>query len=166
VKAVVLVGSMGLIPIGTEARGRIQAGANNQSREGVATKFQRVIHDQSLVTPEMIEEEYRINNSPGAKESFAQLGQYIAERLDDDVVGPRLAELKIPTLLIWGDQDKTVALTVGEAARKLIPDSQLVVLAGAAHTPYYEKHDAFNRVLCDFLAGRTGSSPAPGVEYR
>src|SRR5262245_9403272 len=29
-RGVVLVGSMGLIPIGAEARGRIQAGANNQ----------------------------------------------------------------------------------------------------------------------------------------
>ncbi|RYY66354.1 MAG: alpha/beta fold hydrolase, partial [Comamonadaceae bacterium] len=56
VDALVLVGSMGLVPIGDEARGRIQAGANNQTREGVAGKLQRVIFDASLVTPDMLEE--------------------------------------------------------------------------------------------------------------
>jgi 2-hydroxy-6-oxonona-2,4-dienedioate hydrolase len=152
-KAVVLVGSMGLLPIGAEARGRIQAGANNQTKEGVATKFQRVIFDQSLVTPEMVEEEFRINNSAGAKESFALLGKYIAERLDDEVVGEKLAALKKPVLLAWGEQDKTVPLAVGEGAHKLIPGSKLVVLQGAAHTPYYERPEQFNRALVDFLKG-------------
>ena len=39
IDAVVLVGSMGLVPIGDEARGRIQAGANNQSRDGIVGKL-------------------------------------------------------------------------------------------------------------------------------
>jgi|CXWL01.1.fsa_nt_gi pimeloyl-ACP methyl ester carboxylesterase len=151
VKGVVLVGSMGLLPIGAEARGRIQAGANNQSREGVATKFTRIIFDQALVTPEMVEEEFRVNNSPGAKESFAALGAYIAEKLDDEVVGEKLAATGLPVLLVWGDQDKTVPPAVGEAAAKLIPGSRFLLLAGAAHTAYYEKHEAFNKALLDFL---------------
>src|SRR5258706_98599 len=151
VKGIALCGSMGLIPIGAEARGRIQGGANNQTREGIATKFTRIIFDQSLVTPEMVEAEFRINNSPGAKESFAALGQYIAEKLDDDVVGEKLAASKIPVLLAWGDQDKTVPFAVGEASAKLLPRSRFVKLEGAAHTPYYEKHEQFNEALLAFL---------------
>src|SRR5258706_10307801 len=151
VKGIALCGSMGLIPIGAEARGRIQGGANNQTREGIAGKFTRVIFDQSLVTPEMVEAEYRINNSPGAKESFATLGKYIAERLDDDVVGEKLAASAVPVLLAWGDQDKTVPLAVGQQAAKLLPKSKLVTLPGAAHTPYYEKHRDFNAALLGFL---------------
>ena len=151
VKGICLCGSMGLIPIGAEARGRIQAGANNQTKEGVAMKFTRVIHDQKLVTPDMVEEEFRINNSPGAKESFATLGKYIAEKLDDDVVGEKLAASDIPVLLAWGDQDKTVPFTVGEQAAKLLPRSSFVRLEGAAHTPYYEKPEQFNAALLRFL---------------
>jgi pimeloyl-ACP methyl ester carboxylesterase len=153
VTAIALCGSMGLVPMGAEARGRIQAGANNQTREGIAAKFTRVIFDQSLVTREMVDAEYRINNSPGAKESFAALGKYIAEKLDDDVVGEKLAACPIPVLLAWGDQDKTVPLAVGQQAAKLLPKSKLVVLQGAAHTPYYEKHQAFNAALLEFLGG-------------
>jgi pimeloyl-ACP methyl ester carboxylesterase len=151
VAALALVGSMGLIAIGAEARGRIRAGANNRSREGVATKFARVIFDPAQVTSEMVEEEFRINNSPGARESFTTLGRYIAEKLDDEVVGAQLAAAGLPVLLVWGEQDKTVAPAVGEAAARLIPGSRLVLLPDAAHTPYYEKHEAFNRALLEFL---------------
>ncbi|WP_439520191.1 alpha/beta fold hydrolase [Hydrogenophaga sp.] len=165
VRAIALVGSMGLVPIGDEARGRIQAGANNQTREGVAGKMQRVIFDPALVTPEMLEEEWRINNSPGAKESFAALGSYIASDLDKEVVGEQLARADFPTLLVWGDQDKTVAPAIGEKVRALVPDSRLVMLAGAAHTAYYERADDFNAVLVDFLAGRDGQTPRAGVTW-
>lgn len=151
IKAIALCGSMGLIPIGAEARGRIQGGANNQTKEGVSAKFTRVIFEQSLVTPAMVEAEFRINNSPGAKESFAALGKYIAEELDDDVVGEKLAASHVPVLLVWGDQDKVVPFAVGEAAAKLLPGSRFVKLVGAAHTPYYEKHEQFNAALLDFL---------------
>src|SRR5260221_4926494 len=142
VKGIALCGSMGLIPIGAEARVRIQGGANNQTREGVATKFTRVIFDQALVTPEMVEAEFRINNSPGAKESFAALGRYIAEELDDDVVGEKLAACAVPVLLAWGGQDKTVPLAVGQQAAKLLADYKVVGLPGAGHAPFYETPQA------------------------
>lgn len=165
VDALVLVGSMGLVPIGDEARGRIQAGANNQTREGVASKLQRVIHDPSLVTPQMQEEEWRINNSPGAKASFAALGRYIADDLDAEVVGERLAACDFPVLLAWGEQDKTVPADVGRKVRALVPHSKLALVADAAHTAYYEKPDAFNAVLAGFLADPSSQTAAPGVTW-
>lgn len=168
VRAIVLSGSMGLVPLGAEARARVEAGANNQSYEGVKGKLGRVIFDPALVTQDFVEEEFRINNSFGAKESFATLGRYIGQRLDDDVVGDRLAKLTpgLPTLLLWGAEDKTVPLSAGEAAARLLPGARLVVLPKAAHTPYYERAADFNAVLCDFLANALGGPPVSGVECR
>ncbi|RYF76560.1 MAG: alpha/beta fold hydrolase [Comamonadaceae bacterium] len=165
VRAIALCGSMGLVPIGDEARGRIQAGANNQTREGVATKMGRVIFDPSLVTPDMLEEEWRVNNSAGARESFAALGSYIAADLDEEVVGDRLAEVGTPVLLVWGAEDKTVPPSVGRTVRKALPGSRLAVLDGAAHTAYYEKAELFNRVLSDFLAGKAGEFQPAGLSW-
>ena len=166
VDGLVLVGSMGLVAIGDEARARVQAGANNQSREGVATKFRRVIFDAGLVTTAMEEEEFRVNNSPGAKESFAALGRYIVEQLDQDVVGAELAGLDVPVLLVWGEQDKTVPPAAGEAARAMLPKSQLVLLADAAHTAYFERPDEFNRIVADFASGTAATHAAPGVTWK
>jgi pimeloyl-ACP methyl ester carboxylesterase len=165
VKGIALVGSMGLVPIGDEARARIQAGANNQTREGVAGKMQRVIHDTSLVTPEMLEEEYRINNSPGAKESFAALGAYISADLDKEVVGEQLARADFPVLLVWGEEDKTVSPEVGRKVRAQVQRSRLALLKGAAHTAYYERPDEFNAILNDFIDGKADGLQAPGVTW-
>jgi pimeloyl-ACP methyl ester carboxylesterase len=167
VRAVVLSGSMGLVPLGAEARTRVEAGANNQTYEGVKGKLGRVIFDPALVSQDFIDEEFRINNSAGSKESFATLGRYIGQKLDDDVVGERLAKLSpsLPTLLLWGAEDKTVPLAVGEQAARLLPGSRLVVLHKAAHTSYYERAADFNAVLCDFMSGSLGRHQAPGVEY-
>ena len=166
ISAIVLVGSLGLVPIGIEARARIQAGANNQSRAAVAAKFTRIVHDQALVTPEWIEEEYRVNNSPGAAESLAQLGEYIARCLDDDVAGAQLARLDLPKLLVWGELDPVVPLAVGLQAHALLPGSRLAVVKDAAHSPYLEKPQAFNRLLDDFLDGTLGRRAIEGVEIR
>ena len=168
VSGVVLSGSMGLVPLGAEARGRVEAGANNQTYEGVKGKLARVIFDPALVTQDFVDEEFRINNSAGSKESFATLGRYIGQKLDDDVVGETFAKLtpRLPTLLLWGAEDKTVPVAVGEAAAKLLPGSKLVVLQKAAHTSYYERADDFNAVMLDFLAGHLGRHQASGVEYR
>lgn len=165
IDGIALVGSMGLVPIGDDARTRIQAGANNQTREGVAMKLQRVIHDPSLVTLEMQEEEWRINNSPGSRESFAALGSYIAADLDKEVVGESLVDAPFPVLLVWGDQDKTVPTDVGRKVRDLVPRSRLALLSGAAHTAYYERAEDFNRILIDFLDGKTGAHQSPHVAW-
>jgi pimeloyl-ACP methyl ester carboxylesterase len=165
IDGIVLVGSMGLVPIGDEARARVQAGANNQTREGVSGKLQRVIFDPALVTPEMREEEYRVNNSKGAAESFAALGNYVAADLDRDVVGERLAACDFPILLVWGEQDKTVPLAAAERARAMLPRSRLARLAQAAHTAYYERADDFNQLLLGFLAGDGRQHQAAGVSW-
>jgi 2-hydroxy-6-oxonona-2,4-dienedioate hydrolase len=101
VEALVFVGSMGLVPIGEEIRSRIRAGSANQTLEAMQAKFKNIIADQSKVTVEMVEEEFHTNNSPGAAAALIKVGRYIGEKLDDDVVGQKIASLNKPTLLVW-----------------------------------------------------------------
>ncbi|MFJ5259847.1 alpha/beta fold hydrolase [Streptomyces sp. NPDC088387] len=154
ISALVLIGSMGLVPVGAEGGGRIPAGATNQSRQGVAAKLRRIIHDPALVTGAMEEEEFLVNNSPGAAQSFATLAAYIRERLDADVMGDELRELaaRLPVLLVWGTQDRTVPPAVGRAVQQLLQEAELAMVEDAAHTVYFEKPDVFNRLVLDFLA--------------
>jgi 2-hydroxy-6-oxonona-2,4-dienedioate hydrolase len=167
VKAVVLVGSMGLVPVGEETRLRIQAGAINQERTFVGQKLRRVIADTSLITESFIEEEFTINNSAGAAEALQKLGQYIATNLDRDVIGDQLNGLppEVPILLIWGDQDKTVPLSIGIKAHELVARSTLAVIRDVAHTSYFEDPLSFNRLLIDFMCGEIGKNKMSKVEY-
>jgi pimeloyl-ACP methyl ester carboxylesterase len=168
VRELVLVGSLGLRPLGPEARERMRTGIVNTTPEGIKGKLLRVLHDPALVTPDWIEEEFRINNSAGAAEAFRRLADYFGDRIDDDLVGSRLVGIapKVPILLVWGAEERSVALSIGEAAHAMLPGSRLVVIAATAHAPYFEKADAFNGVVLDFLAGSPGRYRAPEVSYR
>jgi len=162
IERLMLVGSMGLVPVGVETRLRIQGGATNQTREAVIQKLHRVIADPSLITEDLIEEEFAVNNSTGAAGSFQKLGRYIACDLDSDVVGDRLNSLPsdIPIQLVWGTEDKTVPPAVGVAAHHRIKRSKLALIEGAAHTCYFEKPDEFNQLLTAFVRDSRGSTVA------
>ncbi len=168
VESLVLVGSLGLVPMGRDWCESIRKGIPNTSVDGIRNKLLRVNCDPAMVTDELVDEEVKINNSFGAPEAFAQIARYFGDRIDADVVGDRLAALtpRIPTLLVWGAQERSVAVSIGERAHRLLPGSRLVLVAGTAHGPYNEKPEVFNPVVADFLRGKLGAFTSPDVDYR
>jgi 2-hydroxy-6-oxonona-2,4-dienedioate hydrolase len=168
VHSLVLVGSAGFKPPGEEARARLRTDFMNMTREGIRQRLYRLLYDTSLVTDDLIEEEFRINNSFGAREAFERLAQYYGEARDEDAVGGRLGAVcsRIPILLVWGKEDRSIPLAVGETAHAALPGSRLVVISGAAHAPYLDKPSAFDRILNDFLVGSLGSYVAEDLTYR
>ncbi|MYE65301.1 MAG: alpha/beta fold hydrolase [Acidimicrobiaceae bacterium] len=168
VAGLVLVGTLGMAPIGPEARERTAGLIGDTSPEMVDRKLHSVLHDDSLVTAALHREEVRINNSPGAAESFERISDYFANRIDDHVVGERLAAMggRMPILLVWGRQDLGFPLAMGEAAHELLAGSRLAIMDDAAHAPYFERPDTFNAIVIQFFAGRLGEEPLDGVELR
>ena len=168
VDALVMVGTLGMAPIGAEARQRTAGLIADASPETVDRKLHSVLHDDALVTAELHREEVLINNSPGAGQSFERISDYFANRIDDDVVGERLAEVcdRFPTLLVWGREDLGFPLAMGEAAHVMLAGSRLAIMDDAAHAPYYERPETFNAIVGGFLTGRLGDEPLEGVELR
>lgn len=65
----------------------------------------------------------------------------------------RLAEVKVPTLIVVGDQDTTETLEVADALEGGIAGAKKRVIPGTAHHPHMEKPEEFNRLVMDFLSG-------------
>lgn len=63
----------------------------------------------------------------------------------------RYAEIKQPTLLIWGDQDTETPLWMGKQMERDIPDAGLAVLEGGTHFAYLEQVQRFNKIAHVFL---------------
>ena len=63
----------------------------------------------------------------------------------------RLHRIKVPTLLIWGENDGIVTPKYGEAYRKLIPDARMATIPQAGHLPHIEQPQAFLAELNRFL---------------
>src|SRR5215468_7059761 len=61
-----------------------------------------------------------------------------------------LASIRVPTLIVVGDQD-TPFLAPCEYMAKKIPGAQLQVIAGAGHAANLDQPETFDRVLVSFL---------------
>ena len=154
VNSLTLVGATGLFKLGDETTRAISGRIGDTTREGINGKLKSLIHhDDRIVTDEWRDEEYRVNNSPGAADAFAALADYFRDSLDNDAVGEELASHadKIPILLIWGTEDLSVPLSVGKKAQEILGGPPLVEMAECAHAPYLEDPDVFNKAVLDFL---------------
>ena len=66
-------------------------------------------------------------------------------------VTPRLSEIKVPTLIYWGEEDLGFTEAV-QILKKGITDSELVTVKGVGHSPHEEAPDVFNEELLKFLS--------------
>jgi pimeloyl-ACP methyl ester carboxylesterase len=64
----------------------------------------------------------------------------------------RLPEVKVPTLIVWGEKDSIIPTRDADEFERLIEDSRKVVMKDTGHIPMAERPDAFNEVLTEFLA--------------
>jgi 4,5:9,10-diseco-3-hydroxy-5,9,17-trioxoandrosta-1(10),2-diene-4-oate hydrolase len=61
------------------------------------------------------------------------------------------AELKLPTLAIWGEEDRTVPTKDAETLRALRADARLEIYEQCGHHPYLEATERFNEMLKAFF---------------
>ncbi|MFI2431419.1 alpha/beta fold hydrolase [Streptomyces sp. NPDC018693] len=64
-----------------------------------------------------------------------------------------LTRVRVPALVVVGEDDEYTPVADAEAMHSALPDSTLAVLPGCAHLPNLERPEAFNAVLADFLVG-------------
>lgn len=63
-----------------------------------------------------------------------------------------LKNITCPTLIIWGEADRTYRWPQIEELWKTIPGVNLSILPGCSHAAHLEKPDLFNAVLADFTS--------------
>jgi pimeloyl-ACP methyl ester carboxylesterase len=64
----------------------------------------------------------------------------------------RLPDVKVPTLIVWGERDSIIPVRDADEFERLIEDSRKVVMKDTGHIPMAERPQAFNDVLVEFLA--------------
>ena len=64
-----------------------------------------------------------------------------------------LHRIKVPTLVLWGDDDKVLPVEYGPAYRDLIPNATLEVIAACGHLPHVEKSEEFTQRTLSFIRG-------------
>ena len=65
----------------------------------------------------------------------------------------------VPTLIVWGADDRIIPVGHAHATADAIPDSRLVVIDGAGHFPHLDDPDRFTELLTEFV------SSTPAADY-
>lgn len=67
---------------------------------------------------------------------------------------PKLALIRAPTLVIWGEHDALVPVAFAQQLAQYLRYEELVVIKGAGHVPMWDRPQEFNRVLLEFFDAR------------
>jgi len=108
------------------------------------------VYDASTITEELMQT--RLNNMLARRdhlESFVK-SQQVNSKLYSDYRA-RLSEIKAPTLVVWGREDRFVPLDIALHLIAGIPDAQLHVFNRCGHWVQWEHAEKFNRMVIDFL---------------
>ena len=91
--------------------------------------------------------------SPGAREAFVHTLRAVIDARGQRVgASDRLYLLEaVPTLIAWGERDRTIPIEHGRAAHAAVPHSRFVTLPGAAHFPHIEAPDALAETLLEWI---------------
>ncbi|AOW93549.1 4,5-9,10-diseco-3-hydroxy-5,9,17-trioxoandrosta-1(10),2-diene-4-oate hydrolase [Rhodococcus sp. WMMA185] len=137
---------------GVKNLGKFSAPPEGPTREKLEAFLRVMVYDQSLITPELIEERFAAASTPESLEAAKAMGKSFASAdFEKGMLWREAYKLRQRVLLIWGREDRVNPLDGALVALKMIPRAQLHVFGGCGHWAQLEKFDEFNRLATDFL---------------
>lgn len=108
--------------------------ANVLPRQMIESSLRNVYGDPGKVTPELIDRYYELALRAGNREALRQ--RFVQMQAEDG--SGRIAEIKKPTLIIWGGRDGLIPPDNAERFNRDIAGSRLVMFPELGHVPQEE----------------------------
>ena len=114
------------------------------------------IYNKVLITSQYFQEATRFQKIKGTTEILLKiLRKNFFFTLEDEI--RQLGQMDIPTLIVHGRMDTTVHLETAKATHELLKGSRFEILDNAGHLSNYDQAEAFNKLVLDFLTGRSAT---------
>jgi pimeloyl-ACP methyl ester carboxylesterase len=107
-------------------------------------------YDPDKITEEQIAAYAAPIASPGGKHALIETGKQIIPPNIDQLTA-RYKDINVPTLIIWGKQDKIISPAAGDLLSQAIVGSTLKSLDQCGHVPQEEKPEETVPLVLDFL---------------
>ncbi len=117
------------------------------SPEKMRVLVESLVHDSSWLTDEMVQERYEVSTTPEALRQAELRPKQPRHDLYFE-----LEKITVPTLLIWGIDDKGGALEVALLMLRRLKDARLLIFQNCGHWAQVEKREEFDRAVLDFFA--------------
>jgi pimeloyl-ACP methyl ester carboxylesterase len=116
-------------------------------RSVIESSLRNVYGDPTRVTPALVQRHFELALREGDRDA---LGRRFAS-LERGASAARIAQLRLPTLILWGGRDRLIPPAWGERFARDIPGSRLVVFDALGHVPHEEDPAATLRALREFI---------------
>jgi 4,5:9,10-diseco-3-hydroxy-5,9,17-trioxoandrosta-1(10),2-diene-4-oate hydrolase len=138
----------------TEGVKRLMEFAGAPSEETMRAFISTMVVDQDLVTDELVAERLADATAPGAQEAMQSMGMsfWNPDTFEDGLLWRDAHQLKRPTLLTWGREDRVNPLDGAFVALKMIPQASLHVFPNCGHWAQIEAAEEFRQVCTGYLA--------------
>jgi pimeloyl-ACP methyl ester carboxylesterase len=124
------------------------------NRPMLETFVRQVYFDQSKVNDLLLDRYYDLVTRPGNPEAFLLL---VNGKFKDNT--PHLRQIKAPTLIMWGNDDKWLPVENAYRFHKGIPNSQLIIYKNVGHIPMEEIPDISIKDALHFLLQAPHNEP-------
>lgn len=124
---------------------------NNSTRDEIRANMKLIFANPAFQNNEALVDQFltaRVTAGDGG--TINSLIESIKRR--EDLLNDRLAEIKKPTLIIWGKQDGLLPVADAYTFNKGIAGSELTIFDQCGHVPQFEKAVDFNKAVLAFLA--------------
>ena len=128
-------------------------------REFVRKELESCYGDKSKVTEDMFERYYELMLLTGRRRAQLLINKPEGAYWAPPPVLERLKHLKIPALVMWGDKDPWLEMSLGQRFVDDIPDARLKIYAGAGHVPMEEQALESATDLRAFLNEKVAAAP-------
>ena len=111
------------------------------------------LYNKEIITDEYFENAMRFNKIKGTSEVMLYVTRkQFFDTLIEEI--KTLGSMDVPTLIVWGREEKAIPLAIGEQLHKLLKGSQFEILDQAGHCAQIDQPERFNQLALDFLAGQ------------
>tara|TARA_B100000287_G_C20460144_1_gene713051 strand:- start:11 stop:775 length:765 start_codon:yes stop_codon:yes gene_type:complete len=120
---------------------------NRENYNWIKSKTEEVFFDSKIATKELVDEVFdTVNDRNKLIRTLALAKSAIRHNMAND-----LPKMKIPTAIIWGNQDTVTPPDVAKEFHKLLPNSNLYWIDKCGHVPMMEHPQEFNKIMHKWL---------------
>jgi 2-hydroxy-6-oxonona-2,4-dienedioate hydrolase len=148
VEKIVLADAAGIIPPSVNTDEIYQL--NNSTRDEIRANLKRIFANPLLQNNEALVDQF-MTARIAANDGYTINSLIESIKRKEDFLNDRLAEIKKPTLIIWGKQDGLLPVSDAAVFNKGIASSQVIIFENCGHAPQFEKAAEFNKAVLEFL---------------
>jgi pimeloyl-ACP methyl ester carboxylesterase len=120
------------------------------AKQSAETVLKNAYYNDCLITAEQIAAYAEPIGSPGGRYALLRTAKGVIPKDINDIIA-KYPTINVPTLILWGLDDKVIPLEIGKMLHAAIPPSRLQTINEAGHVPQEEKPQETICHISEFL---------------